>query len=932
MQCTPVAGRGSVPGLTPKGFAWLFATLVAVSAAASGATDLVTEPVDAARRITLPQHGVAWATAANDAGEAGDELPLAHLTLVLRRPAPLQLEFEQFLTRQQDPNSPDFHRWLTPVEAGDRFGASTHDIAAVTQWLRAQGLQVDAIANSRMRIEFSGSAGRVAAAFATRLHVYLVNGEQRFAPFDAPQIPAALSAVVQSVHGLATVHARPTHHVQTARRSAQPMLSENPEATFCTDGDCSHFILPADFAAIYDINAVYQQGINGSGQTIAVIARARAYIPDIENFQKSSNLTVKDPVIVIPPGGVDPGPAQSSGNNPSPEQVEATVDVTRAAGVAPGAAIQLIVSADSNDVDGVSVGTQYVVDTSPVPAQVISLSFALCEVDAGQSGVDFFDSLFSQAAAEGISVIVASGDSGVDACDNPFSTPSGNQSLGTNYLCASSYATCVGGTEFADTANPSAYWNASNGAGFESAIGYIPEGAWNEPLDDKGNPQLAASGGGVSIFMPTPVWQTGPGVPGRQGRYTPDVAFSASAHDSYFGCITAQGASCIPNSTGEIVFAEFSGTSASAPDMAGIAALLNQKSGSPQGNLNPRLYALAATPGNGVFHDVTVSTSGVASCDIAVPSMCNNTTPGPTGLSGGLQGYPVGPGYDEVTGLGSVDVAHLLAQWSAAASSDNYEGLWWAAPAGSESGWGINFAHQGDVIFATWFTYDSTGNGWWLSMTANQISNTTFSGTLYQTNGPPFSAVPFNPAAVTKTEVGTGSLTFSDMNDGTFSYTVNGISQSKAITRQVFGPLPTCVWGAQPNLALASNVTGLWWAAPAGVGAGWGINFSQQGNVIFATWFTYNLDGTPLWLSVTANNTGPGVYSGTLILTNGPAFNTVPFLPVNVTLTPVGTATFTFSDGNDGTFAYTVNTTSGPVSQSKAITQQVFRPPGTACQ
>lgn len=261
----------------------------------------------------------------------------------------------------------------------------------------------------------------------------------------------------------------------------------------------------------------------------------------------------------------------------------------------------------------------------------------------------------------------------------------------------------------------------------------------------------------------------------------------------------------------------------------------------------------------------------------------------------------------------------------------NFTGLWWNSPAGSESGWGINLEHQGNIIFATWFTYDLSGTAWWLSMTANETSSNTFSGTLYETKGPAFNAVPFDPAAVTATPVGTGTLSFSDGNDGTFAYTVNGITQTKAITHQAFGTLPTCVWGAQPNLALATNVSGLWWAAPGGVESGWGINFSQQGNIIFATWFTYDFDGSPLWLSATADNTTPGVYTGALYQTMGPPFE-APFPPGSVSEASIGTATFSFSNGNSGTFSYTVNTTTGPVTQTKSITQQVFASPGTVCQ
>jgi sugar lactone lactonase YvrE len=257
----------------------------------------------------------------------------------------------------------------------------------------------------------------------------------------------------------------------------------------------------------------------------------------------------------------------------------------------------------------------------------------------------------------------------------------------------------------------------------------------------------------------------------------------------------------------------------------------------------------------------------------------------------------------------------------------NYQGLWWNAPAASESGWGINFAHQGDIIFATWFTYDANGKALWLTMTANK-SGADYSGTLYQTRGPAFSAMPFNPAAVTATAVGSGTLTFSDPDNGRFAYVVNGSAQTKTITRQVFGPLPTCTFGALANLALATNYQDLWWAAPGGIESGWGVNFTHQGNNIFATWFTYDDDGAPLWLSATTMKTATGVFTGTLFRTTGPAFNAVPFLPANVGLVAIGSLTLTFTNGDSATFAYTVN----GVAQSKPIARQVFSAPGTVCQ
>jgi hypothetical protein len=140
---------------------------------------------------------------------------------------------------------------------------------------------------------------------------------------------------------------------------------------------------------------------------------------------------------------------------------------------------------------------------------------------------------------------------------------------------------------------------------------------------------------------------------------------------------------------------------------------------------------------------------------------------------------------------------------------------------------------------------------------------------------------------VQRVEVGSGSLSFSDGGNGTFAYTVNGFSQSKPITRLVFGPTPTCTFGGQSNLALATNYQGNWWSSAANE-SGWGIYFAHQGENIFAGWFTYDADGTPIWLSATATKTANGVYSGALYRTNGPAYNSVPFDPQRVSRTAGG--------------------------------------------
>jgi subtilase family serine protease len=627
--------------------------------------DLVRSPVDPGSRVLLKGHHPLWANSKNDAGAVPADLPIEHITIVLNRAPQRQQAFEQFLRDQQNSGSSDYHHWLTPAQIGQRFGVSSHDIAAVTGWLKSQGLQVDSVSNSRQRITFSGSSSAVGTAFATEMHYFTVNGEKRISVNSEPQIPSALAGVINSIRGLYTVTLYPQHKsesVQQRLHNEAYNLGAQPEGSgFSCNGVPCNVVFPADFALIYNLNGV-TGGINGAHQTIAIIGRSGVCPFDIINFASAAAITANIPSTITP--GTAPPPPVCSGAA-SKDQSEATLDVTRSGSIAQGAGLDLVISASTATADGIQIATEYVVD-NPLPGvpHIMSISFGSCEAESGQAGVQFWNSLFSDAAGQGMSVFVSSGDTGAAGsgsqagCEAAFAPPQPNQVLSPNSLCSSGFATCVGGTEFADTANPSQYWSPTNGNGFESALSYIPEGAWNEPMNGVAF-QVAGTGGGVSAFVATPSWQVGNGVPpARAGRYTPDVAFTASVHDAYFGCLAGNN-QCSPTTS----FTIFAGTSAAAPDMAGITALLNQKQGSAQGLLNPNLYALAGTPANGVFNDVTVATSGVTNCVVTTPSMCNNSTPGTTGLTGGLSGYLVTPGFDEATGLGSINIANLLTNW-----------------------------------------------------------------------------------------------------------------------------------------------------------------------------------------------------------------------------------------------------------------------------
>jgi subtilase family serine protease len=634
----------------------LLAAALALSAGALASA----QSAGAGESRILPGHVPWWATPDHYVAPVPDDLRMGTMTLVLERKRGRQQAFEQLLAAQQDPASPEYHRWLTSAQIGERFGLADSEIDALAAWIESQGLHVDWIAPARNFIGFSGTAGGVARMFQTELDYYDVEGTRKISVAADPMLPAELAHLVKAVRGLHTIEEKPLSEVHAVRSDSPALTVQNSE------GQTFYFVAPADFYTIYD----FPGNGTGKGITIGIAAGSRTNLADFKQFRSLTGTNFPDPSQFVPTayGAADPGAAytapQASTVDIGP-QVEATLDVMRAGSIAPDANLLLVINKPAQD-GSVDIGpdAQYLIQTDPLPAQVVNISFGSCESAEGASGVSHWDELFQQAAAKGISVFVASGDSGAAGCDPYNAAPPSNPLPNSpNYLCSSSYVTCVGGTEFNDASEYSKYWNAKNGAELESARGYIPEGAWNEPMDTNNNPattQASATGGGVSQFIPTPAWQKGTGVPsGRSGRYTPDLAFSAATHDGYFGCMAAASGSCVATSQGT-PFVYFAGTSAAAPDMAGIAAIFDEVLGSTgQGNFDPLLYSMAASTPS-AFHDVTVASSGVQGCSVSTPSICNNSVPSSTALKGGQAGFLVGTGFDEATGLGSLDVGKFF--------------------------------------------------------------------------------------------------------------------------------------------------------------------------------------------------------------------------------------------------------------------------------
>jgi pseudomonalisin len=570
------------------------------------ARDRITSYIDDEQRVTLRGNVHPLAVAQYDAGTVAPGFPMEHMLLTLLPDAAQQDALNQLIEAQHNPESPYYHQWLTPEQYGERFGVSDADTAQIVGWLQDHGMEVEEVTAGRRSIVFSGGAAQVESAFHTRIHAYKVGNEVHHANANDPEIPAALIQVVGGVVSLHDFHSEPMH---ASARKASPAFSSGG----------SYYLAPADFATIYNLAPLYQESINGNGQSVAIVARSNIKIADVRQFRTFFGLPANDPQVIV--NGADPGIWNSN------EETEADLDVEWSGAVARNATIKFVVSKSTNSSDGVDLSAQYIVNHNLAP--VMSTSFGLCEASLGTSGNSFLNSLWQQAAAQGITVFVSSGDNGAAGCDSA-SASTARHGRGVNGLCSTPYSICVGGTEFNDTANSSLYWSTFNATGTQaSALSYIPETVWNESGPGAG---LWSSGGGASSVYAKPSWQAGAGVPADGKRDVPDVSLTSAGHDGYL--IYQEGGLYVVG-----------GTSAASPSFAGVMALVVQHAAARQGNANTVFYSLASKQqagGASVFHDITQG---------------NNSVPGVTGFNATV-------GYDQATGLGSVDASVLVNHWS----------------------------------------------------------------------------------------------------------------------------------------------------------------------------------------------------------------------------------------------------------------------------
>jgi Pro-kumamolisin, activation domain/Bacterial Ig-like domain (group 3) len=659
----------------------------------------ITQAIDEAQLVQLKGNVHPLARAEFDRGVVSDATPMKRILMLLQRSPEQEAGLQQFMAEQLSKDSPNFHKWLTPQQFGQQFGPADADIQTVTDWLTRQGFQGIKVGAGHTAIEFSGNVGQVRNAFHTEIHRFNVNSESRQANVSDPQLPVALTPVVA---GVVTLHNFPRKSMKRIVGAFTRTADGRVIPQFTTSGG-SYVVGPADFAKIYNIPST----LDGTGVRIGIVGDSNINPQDVIDFRNLFGLTSNFTSQNITLNGPDPGLGGSEG--------EADLDIQVAGMVAPKATVNLVTSESTLTAAGIDLSALYIIDNNT--ADVISVSFGLCEAGLGTAGNAFYNSLWEQAAAQGITVMVAAGDPGSTGCDDFNTATAATSGLAVSGIASTPFNVAVGGTDFDDVGKQTSFWNTSaNNAAVtrESALGYIPETTWNDscattatsatlntvcalastsPLlnivGGSGGPSGLNAGAFAGYLKPS--WQSGitpNGIAvGDNHRYTPDVSLFASdgpQSKSFYLLCQADGISagsspsCVPDSSGHFSFFGSGGTSASSPAFAGIMALINQNNGR-QGNANPVLYKIAATAGQScisstealvgsacAFNDVTKGNNSVP-CAGNSPN-CSSKTTGTNGVlvsaaSPTTPAWTTATGYDLATGLGSVNVTNLATQW-----------------------------------------------------------------------------------------------------------------------------------------------------------------------------------------------------------------------------------------------------------------------------
>jgi subtilase family serine protease len=658
-------------------------------------------------RVAMAGNVSPYATAANDNGRVVDSTAMNHMLLQLKRPADREQALQVLMQQQVTKGSPNYHKWLTNAELGEQYGPAQMDIDVITQWLTSQGFTVNKVYQNGLTVDFSGNAGQVRQAFGTEIHHLNVKGESHFGNMSEPQIPAALAGVVEGVVSLNDFrpHTNYKQHV---------------DYTYTSGSSTLEAVTPADLAKIYNLNPLFSAGINGAGETIALIEDTNVYsTSDITTFRSTFGLPTANFSQVHPESCTNPGDVVGNDG-------EAELDVEYAGAAAPGATLVLVSCADSSTTFGGLIAMENLLEAGNAPT-VWSVSYGECEAENGATQNAAFSSTYESAAAEGISVFVSAGDEGAASCDADESNAT--HGIGVSGFASTPYNVAVGGTDFGDTyaGTNSTYWSSTNSSTYESALSYIPEIPWNDSCASSliatkegystpyGKSGFCNSSAGKENFLTTgsgsggpsgcatgaastsgvvsgscagwskPSWQSGlVGNPSDGVRDIPDVSLFAAngvwGH-YYVYCYSntaGQGSACTGAPSG---WAGAGGTSFASPIMAAIQALVDQHNGftTGAGNTAPTYYSIAKTEygssGSSTCNSSNGNTVG-SSCvfyDVTQGDMDVNCTGShscykPSGTYGVLststsaydKAYGTGTGWDFATGIGSVNAYNLV--------------------------------------------------------------------------------------------------------------------------------------------------------------------------------------------------------------------------------------------------------------------------------